>query len=87
MSNLSGFSVTLAEDWETLKRNAMDRVRRYIPGDRSRDKLLVPGLLASLEFLPESGATNLARDILSVDDDARLHELFDYMYQSLFVPS
>ncbi|KAJ9299729.1 hypothetical protein DTO271G3_2613 [Paecilomyces variotii] len=86
MSNLSGFSVTLAEDWETLKRNAMDRVRRYIPGDRSRDKLLVPGLLASLEFLPELGAMNLARDILSIDEDARLHEHFDYMYQSLFVP-
>ncbi|KAJ9259377.1 hypothetical protein DTO207G8_940 [Paecilomyces variotii] len=86
MSNLSGFSVTLAEDWETLKRNAMDRVRRYILGDRSRDKLLVPGLLASLEFLPELGAINLTRDILSMDNDARLHDYFDYIYQSLFIP-
>ncbi|KAJ9400162.1 hypothetical protein DTO282F9_2932 [Paecilomyces variotii] len=86
MSNLSRFSVTLAEDWETLKRNAMDRVRRYILGDRSRDKLLVPGLLASLEFLPELGAINLTRDILSMDNDARLHDYFDYIYQSLFIP-
>lgn len=87
MSNLSGFSVTLAEDWETLKRNAIDRVQRYILGDRSRDKLLVPGLLASLEFLPELGAINLTRDILSMDNDARLHDYFDYIYQSLFIPS
>lgn len=86
MSNLSESPIISAED-RALKRNATDRVQRYVPTGRSLDKLLVPALLASLEFLPESGAVNLARGILIIDNNMKLYEHFDYIYQLLFLPS
>ncbi|KAJ9321909.1 hypothetical protein DTO027B5_5343 [Paecilomyces variotii] len=85
MSNLSESPIISAED-RALKRNATDRVQRYVPTGRSLDKLLVPALLASLEFLPESGAVNLARGILIIDNNMKLYEHFDYIYQLLFLP-
>lgn len=67
--------------------NAKSRLKQYAPAGRPNEELLVSGLRASLDLFPEPGTINLARDILQCDDDNVLHEHFQYLYYSLFVPS
>ncbi|OJJ47740.1 hypothetical protein ASPZODRAFT_63861 [Penicilliopsis zonata CBS 506.65] len=65
---------------------AKERVGNYQAQNRPNEDKLQPGLLAFLEWLPDHGCISLARDILKLNSDKDLYDVYHNLLTALATP-
>ncbi|CAI7594999.1 unnamed protein product [Penicillium bialowiezense] len=83
---LSTLSTDTADSLSSLVNQAQARIQTYESQSLEYDTLVQPGLNAFLRWLPETGQTSLARDVISTPSDSQLYNVFQNLYTGLAVP-
>lgn len=86
LSALSTASET-SVSWQLLKTEAIQRVSEHHAKGRKFEDKLEDTLNAFLEWLPESGCSSIARDMISAEGDDELYDVFHNLVTGLAIPS